>query len=68
MTGLLLQITIIFSYWTFCVLNLPCNILQWHKWRVAITSSVCIDKTINQWRSWLRACVKAKCHHFEHLL
>jgi len=39
-TEALLLITIIFSYWTSCEFTLPCNISQWHKWRVAITSSV----------------------------
>jgi len=34
----LLQITIIFSYWTFCKLTLFCYISQWREWRVAITS------------------------------
>jgi len=24
-----------------------------------------IDKTVDQWRTRLRACVKTKCHHFE---
>jgi len=27
-----------------------------------------IDKAVDQWRTRLRACVKAKGHHFEHLL
>jgi len=27
-----------------------------------------IDKAIDQWRVWLRACVKANGRHFEHLL
>jgi len=27
-----------------------------------------IDKTIKQWRTHLRACVEAKCGHFEHKL
>jgi len=31
----LLQITIMFSYWTSCVLTLPCNISQWCTWHVA---------------------------------
>jgi len=34
--------------------------------RVAITSSVpqsVIDKAVDQWRTRLRACVKAKGHH-----
>jgi len=27
-----------------------------------------IDKAIDQWQTWLCACVNAKGHHFEHLL
>jgi len=27
-----------------------------------------IDETIDQWQTQLRACVKAKGRHFEHLL
>jgi len=26
------------------------------------------QQTIDQWHTWLSACVKAKGHHFEHLL
>jgi len=27
-----------------------------------------IDKAIKQWRTHLRACIEAKCGHFEHRL
>jgi len=27
-----------------------------------------IDETIDQWRAWLSACVRAKGGHFEHLM
>jgi len=27
-----------------------------------------VDDAIDQWRKWLKACVKAKRQHFEHLL
>jgi len=37
--GILVQITIIFYYWTSCELTLPCNISQWRKWLDAICST-----------------------------
>ena len=56
---ILLQITILFYYWTSYELTLPCNISQWRKWRIAITSSVpqsVIDEAVDEWPTRLRAC------------
>jgi len=56
LVGFLLQITNILSYWTSFELALPCNISQWRKWRVAVTSYVpqrVIDKAVDQWRTRL---------------
>jgi len=33
LVGFLLQITILFSYWTSCEFTLPCICHQWRKWR-----------------------------------
>jgi len=67
LVGFLLQITILFSYWTSCELTLPCNISQWRQNDVSplrhVPQSV-IDKAVDQWRTRLHACVKAKGHPF----
>ena len=61
---------------TLLLLTSFCSEVKWRKWRVSmsllrrhmfIPQSI-VDKAVDQWRAWLRACVKANRHHFEHLL
>jgi len=57
------------------VRTLPC-VLSVTKWRQSLRTVITvwdkldqrIDKAIKQWRTRLRACVEAKCGHFEHKL